>query len=79
MVFRIGKFFLKMRDGYSLELVSPREVVDNIKKPMLFIHSLEDDFILPYMTEELYEAKQGDKMLKLFQKGLTLNRLMRIL
>ena len=30
---------------------------------------MEDDFILPYMTEELYEAKQGDKMLKLFTKG----------
>ena len=30
---------------------------------------MEDDFILPYMTEELFEAKQGDKMLKLFEKG----------
>ena len=66
---RIANVFLKMRDGYTLNLVSPREVVENITKPVLFIHSMEDDFILPYMTEELYEAKQGDKMLKLFQKG----------
>ncbi|MHA6261187.1 alpha/beta hydrolase [Sporosarcina sp. CAU 1771] len=69
MVIRIGNLFMRMRDGYSLKHVSPREVVGNIKKPMLFIHSLEDDFILPYMTEELFEAKQGDKMLKLFPKG----------
>lgn len=69
MMLRIGDLFMKMRDGYSLKHVSPREVIANITKPMLFIHSLEDDFILPYMTEELYEAKQGDKMLKLFPKG----------
>lgn len=69
MVIRIGNLFLKMRDGYSTNLVSPREVVKNITIPALFIHSMEDDFILPYMTEELYEAKVGDKMLKLFPKG----------
>lgn len=69
MVIRIGNLFLKMRDGYSTNLVSPREVVKNITIPVLFIHSMEDDFILPYMTEELYEAKVGDKMLKLFLKG----------
>ncbi|MBO0602010.1 alpha/beta hydrolase [Sporosarcina sp. E16_3] len=69
MALRIANTFLKMRDGYTLNLVSPREVVRNITKPVLFIHSLEDDFILPYMTEELYEAKQGDKMLKFFSKG----------
>jgi len=69
MALRIANIFLKMRDGYTLNLVSPREVVSNITKPVLFIHSMEDDFILPYMTEELYAAKQGDKMLKLFKKG----------
>lgn len=69
MALRIANVFLKMRDGYTLNLVSPREVVRNISKPVLFIHSMEDDFILPYMTVELYEAKQGEKMLKLFKKG----------
>lgn len=69
MVLRIANLFLKVRDGYTLNLVSPKEVVANIQKPILFIHSLEDDFILPYMTEELFEMKQGAKMLKLFEKG----------
>ncbi|MER2088626.1 MAG: alpha/beta fold hydrolase [Sporosarcina sp.] len=69
MALRVASVFLKMRDGYTLKLVSPREVVGNISKPVLFIHSMEDDFILPHMTEELYAAKEGDKMLKLFQKG----------
>lgn len=69
MVLRVANLFLKIRDGYTLNLVSPREVIENIDKPMLFIHSLEDDFILPYMTLEMYEAKQGDKMLKVFDIG----------
>lgn len=69
MVLRIANLFLKVRDGYTLNLISPKEVVTNIEKPMLFIHSMEDDFILPYMTEELFKAKQGPKMLKLFTKG----------
>lgn len=69
MVLRIANLFLKVRDGYTLNHISPKEVIKNVEKPMLFIHSLEDDFILPYMTEELYEAKQGEKMLKLFEKG----------
>ncbi|MDS9470672.1 alpha/beta hydrolase [Sporosarcina pasteurii] len=69
MVLRIANLFLKMRDGYTLKLISPKEVIANVQKPMLFIHSLEDDFILPYMTEELYEKKIGSKMLKLFDKG----------
>lgn len=69
MALRIANLFLKMRDGYTLNLVSPREVIENVQKPMLFIHSMKDEFILPYMTEELYQAKPGDKMLKLFEKG----------
>lgn len=69
MVLRFANLFLKMRDGYTLNLVSPKEVIANIPKPMLFIHSLEDTFILPYMTEELYDKKIGPKMLKFFEKG----------
>jgi uncharacterized protein len=69
MALRIANLFLKMRDGYTLNLVSPREVIENVQKPMLFFHSMKDEFILPYMTEELYQAKPGDKMLKLFEKG----------
>ncbi|PIC84541.1 alpha/beta hydrolase [Sporosarcina sp. P1] len=69
MSLRIANLFLKIRDGYTSAAVSPREVMKFIDKPVLFIHSMEDTFILPQMTEELYELKEGDKMLKLFAKG----------
>lgn len=69
MSLRIANLFLKIRDGYTTSLVSPREVIKNISRPMLFIHSLQDDFILPEMTKELFSLKDGKKMMKLFPKG----------
>lgn len=69
LAIRFANLFLKIRDGYTFNLVSPIDVVDKIQKPVLFIHSLQDDFILPKMTEELFEKKTGTKKLKLFDIG----------
>ncbi|WP_088007899.1 alpha/beta hydrolase [Indiicoccus explosivorum] len=66
---RIGSLFLKMRDGYSLETVSPREAVRAIRKPVLFIHTAGDSFVPPGMSEELHRLKSGDKELRIFRKG----------
>ena len=65
----LANIFLRLRDGYTFKSVTPKEAVKNIASPVLFIHSLGDDFILPYMTEEMYEEKEGPKMIKLFEKG----------
>lgn len=65
----LANFFLRLRDGYTFKSVTPKEAVKNIKSPVLFIHSLGDDFILPYMTEEMYAEKEEPKMIKLFKKG----------
>lgn len=69
LTLKLAGLFLKLRDGYSISSVSPREAVVQIEKPVLFIHSLQDDFILPKMTEELFSLKKGPKMLKLFDIG----------
>lgn len=69
LAIRFANLILKMRDGYTLNLVSPIDVVDKIEKPVLFIHSIPDDFISSKMTEELYEKKKGPKTLKLFETG----------
>lgn len=69
LALRLANVFLKLRDGYSITTVSPREVVKKIAKPVLFIHSLPDEFVLPKMTKELFELKQGAKQLKLFDEG----------
>lgn len=66
----IADLFLKMRDKYSLRDIAPISVIENIKSPVLFIHSRKDDFILPWMTEALYERKSGPKMLFMAESGL---------
>lgn len=66
---RLANVFMKLRDGYTFRLVSPIDVVDKIEKPVLFIHSRPDDFIVPEMAQELYDKKVGPKELKYFDKG----------
>ena len=68
-VMPIANQFLKLRDGYNLKDVSPISVIKNIKKPVLFIHSAKDDYILPEMTKQLYELKEGSKKLFIAEKG----------
>lgn len=65
----LADLFLKFRDKYSLSEVSPISVIEKVKHPVLFIHSKKDDFILPSMTEELFEHKQGPKMLFMPENG----------
>ncbi|GGE70554.1 alpha/beta hydrolase [Priestia taiwanensis] len=65
----LANLFLRMRDGYRVEEVSPIEVIDKVKSPILFIHSVDDMYIPVHMTEELYEKKQGDKQLLLAPNG----------
>ncbi|MGJ7911988.1 alpha/beta hydrolase [Neobacillus sp. LXY-1] len=65
----IGDAILRLRDKYSIRNVSPISVIENIKHPVLFIHSRKDDFILPTMTHELFEQKRGPKMLYIAENG----------
>ncbi|MGE6629437.1 alpha/beta hydrolase [Bacillus sp. NPDC077027] len=55
--------FLKWRDGYSIHQVAPLDVIDQVEKPILFIHSRHDDYIPCEQSEKLYERKKGDKKL----------------
>ncbi|MFD3447864.1 alpha/beta hydrolase [Microbacteriaceae bacterium 4G12] len=60
---------LKLRDGYTVQDVSPIQCIKHIKNPVLFIHSKDDDYILSKMTEEMYEQKEGPKELFIAEKG----------
>jgi uncharacterized protein len=59
----IANLFLRARARYSIKDISPISVIDKIKSPMLFIHSKKDDFILPEMTQKLFDKKKGPKKL----------------
>lgn len=66
---KLAGFFMKLRDGYHISTVSPRKAVKLIGKPVLFIHSLPDDFVLPQMSLEMHSLKEGPKAIKLFETG----------
>lgn len=70
LVLPVADIFLRLREKYSLNEVSPIAVIDQIKKPVLFIHSTKDDFILPTMTEALFLRKPGPKKLFLAMNGV---------
>ncbi len=65
----VADVFLRMREKYSLRDISPISVIKHVKKPVLFVHSREDDYILPQMSKDLYEKKTGAKKLFLAPKG----------
>ncbi|MFJ7975216.1 alpha/beta hydrolase [Peribacillus sp. JNUCC 23] len=65
----IGRAFIRLRDHYWTSAISPIDFVQNIKKPVLFIHSQNDSFIPASMTVDLFEKKQGPKQLYLAVNG----------
>lgn len=69
LALKLAAVFMKLRDGYSISTVSPIDAVPTIEKPVLFIHSLNDEFVLPEMSREMYELKNGPKALKVFDEG----------
>lgn len=66
----MADWFLRVREKYSIHQVSPISVIEHIHKPILFIHSEKDDFILPTMTKQLFQKKQGPKKLFLAKNGV---------
>lgn len=69
LVMPIAKPFVQLRDRYSIKGVSPLQAVSNIKSPILFIHSKDDDYIPSDMSKLLYEKKKGAKKLFIAEKG----------
>ncbi|KIL48135.1 alpha/beta hydrolase [Jeotgalibacillus campisalis] len=65
----LAAFFIKLRDGYSIHSVSPKEATAHIQNPVLFIHSKDDGFIPSQMTEQLFKIKKGPKKLFIADKG----------
>lgn len=70
LVMPIAKPFVQLRDRYSIKGVSPLNAIANIEKPVLFIHSKDDDYVPAEMSKQLYEKKKGPKKLYIAEKGV---------
>lgn len=69
LIMPLASLFLKIRDGYRIQDVSPLSVVDRIDNPVLFIHSKDDDFIPSISSQLLFEKKKGTKKIYLAELG----------
>lgn len=61
----ITDLFVRLRGKFSIKEVSPLAAVKNIRKPILFIHGDADTYVPTFMSEEMYNAKQGNRRLYL--------------
>ena len=62
--------WMKILTGYSMKY-GPIHVIEKYKKPLLMIHSREDQYSLPTTAVTLYEkAGSAHKELFWFEKGL---------
>jgi len=59
------RLMIRLRAGFDLKAVRPIDGVRHIEKPVLFIHGLDDDYILPAMSQAMYDAKKGPKAIYL--------------
>lgn len=59
----IASFVTYLRLGFFFHSVSPKKIIKDIEKPVLFIHGEEDDYVPTYMSEEMYKIKPGNKQL----------------
>lgn len=51
----------KLKNNFSFDEVSPKNVLNKVTTPILFIHGAEDDYVPKEMSEEMYNVKPGVK------------------
>lgn len=61
----VSSFISRIRAGFYFGQVSPIMDIANVDTPIFFIHGKEDTYILPKMSEEMYNIKKGKKKLYL--------------
>lgn len=57
----------KLQNGWSFSEASPLAQVAKCRKPMLFIHGGNDDFVKTSMVHQLYDAKPAPKQKQIFR------------
>ncbi len=68
-VMRVVGLVVRLRAGFRLTDANCLEAVKKVKKPILFIHGSEDDYVPPDMSVKMHEAKPEPKELYLVPKA----------
>ncbi len=59
----IASFVTYLRSSFFFHSVSPKRIIKDIEKPILFIHGEKDESVPTYMSKEMYRKKPGIKKL----------------
>lgn len=65
----LASFMTYLRAGFWYREVSPITVICRVETPVLFIHGKIDNFVLAYMSKQMYECKVKNKALYLVAKA----------
>lgn len=69
-VYQILNRHLKKVCEFDMDKISPLDDIKNSKTPVLFIHGTGDELVPHYMSEDMFNAKNGEKdMLLLILEG----------
>lgn len=60
----------KIQNGWSFTEASPLNQVAKCKRPMLFIHGGDDDFVNTDMVYQLYKVKPNPKQIRIFKGAM---------
>lgn len=60
-VYNILNKYLKKVCGFDMDKISPLDDIKNSKVPVLFIHGTGDELVPYYMSEDMFNAKGGEK------------------
>lgn len=69
-IINVAGVFTKIRAGFYIGQIAPRESIKKIEKPVLIVHNKDDKYIKVEMADELYRNKlKGKKKLMILNEG----------
>ena len=69
VIYPLFSKYVQLFAGFSLSKAAAIRYVDKITVPVLFIHGREDGFVPSYMSEDLFQAADGEKYIKIVESA----------
>jgi hypothetical protein len=61
-ILNLAELYITTKYGFDFKEASPKNILDKIKAPILFIHGKKDDYIPCKMSEEMHNLKPNSKL-----------------
>ena len=68
-ILHIASILSKLKIGATFKDIAPEKGINKIDAPILFIHGVQDTYVLPEASEKMYEQRKGPKKLYLVEEA----------